>query len=236
MRIFLRISFLLILFFPASYALNGQNIKFGIQTGIGTYNMSDLRNLNEVLTQKNPLNPKITSNYPPFIYYQPTIIFEFNFINIGFLYSRQSSGSRISIKDYSGEYRFDSKINSNVFGILSEIRFNPSDKLEFKLYSELGVLQTSLKLSEFFEVNGQPNLNDNYSFKSVNYYFEPGIKLSYPIKQFCAEFNLGYFSQFGEETLSGKETLTNYDGDKIKADWSGLRCGLSVFYKIPYKN
>ncbi len=229
MRNFIQIIVLFFLLLPKSYLLIAQNVKIGIQAGVGTYKMTDLKNLNEYVSQNNSLNPKITSNYPAFLYYQPTVIFEFKNINLGFLYSHQSTGSRISILDYSGEYRFDSKINSNAFGILSEVKLNPEKILSFRLYSELGVAKTKLNLIEFFKVYDETLLNDKYAFESYNYYFEPGIKISYPNNHFCFEFNLGYLKQFGKETLTGKEVLTNELGDKIKPDWSGFRCGLSVY-------
>jgi hypothetical protein len=198
--------------------------------------MSDLKSLNNYIANNNPTNPKITTNFPAFYFYKPSVVFAFNRVNLGLIYSFYSTGSRVSIKDYSGEYRFDTKLKSSAYGFLTEINLHTQKHFKIDLYNELGLIKTSLNLVEFFKVYDQTLADNNYNFDSKNYYCEPGLKASYTLSSFEFAFNLGYFQQFGDEVFNGKNnTWISVDGEKAGPDWSGLRVGMSVYLVIPFK-
>ncbi|RPH33915.1 MAG: hypothetical protein EHM93_02795 [Bacteroidales bacterium] len=228
--------FSIIVLFFFSLSNYSQDFKIGFQSGWGSYKMSELKDLNQYILKNNPLSPKMISNYPSYYYYRPSIIFAYKKVNFGLIFSHQSTGSRISIKDYSGEYLFDSKIKSNAFGILGEVNVDPEKKLKFILYSELGFIKTQLTLTEFLKVFDNTITDDKYYFDSKNYYIEPGFKISYPLSFISLELNIGFFQQFGKKKFEGdKDVSLTVNGNKIKPDWSGLRFGLSFYFVIPFE-
>ena len=234
MKKLFQFTIILFILINHSYLSNAQEFKVGFQSGLGTYKMHRLKDLSNYLAYYNSLLPKVVSNYPSYFYYQPSVTFAFKKINLGFLYSFHSTGSRISIKDYSGEYRFDSKIKCHTLGTVGEINLNPEKKIKFILYSEVGVIFTKLNLTESFTVNDQSLIDIKYDFTSKSYYYEPGLKISYPLSSILFECNLGYFKQFGKGTFKTSDDLNVYtNGDLLKPDWSGLRIGISVYLVFP---
>ncbi|MDP4273492.1 MAG: hypothetical protein Q8907_04360 [Bacteroidota bacterium] len=91
--------------------LKAQDIRLSFQTGYGFYNMKSLSDFTKEAYKSLPFEAKIISNYPPYFYYQPAIKFSNDRFGIGLVYLFQTTGARISSKDYSGEYLYDSKIN-----------------------------------------------------------------------------------------------------------------------------
>ena len=76
-------------------------------------------------------------------------------------------------------------------------------------------------------------LDDNFHFRALNYYLEPGLKISYPFSFFIFEINLGYFQQFGTNDLYFKDNEDvslqyNVTSDPVKANWSGIRLGFGI--------
>lgn len=215
-----------------------QDIELGIQTGIGTYNMKDLKGLNEVFFKSLPFQVKMISNYPSYFYYKPTFLLSFNKFRIGLQASYYSTGSRISSKDYSGEYLYDTRINCiapSVYGDFS--LFQLFGKCKVMLYSEGGVTFSQLSLKEDLTVDNENLTNSSYAFKSRNYYIEPGLKLEYQLSKLMnIGLDAGYFAQFGKnDFVSDKNEVLNNRNETIGPDWSGLRVGLSLSVSLPHK-
>jgi len=131
-----------------------QNLDFGIQTGIGFYNMNGLKSLNATVFKSLPFQAGVISDYPPFFYYKPVFFLSFNKFRVGLQASFYSTGSRISSKDYSGEYLFDTKTyciapSANIDFLL----FTFCNKYKLFLFSEGGITYSSLELnaSYFFQ-------------------------------------------------------------------------------------
>jgi hypothetical protein len=216
---------------------NSQEFNFGFQTGIGTYSMKGLKNINKTVPQGLPFDTKLVSDFPAYFYYRPSIIIRFNDFGLGLVYSFQSTGSRISAKDYSGEYRFDMKIKSNTPGIYCEVKLSAENKFNFYLYSIIGPSFSNLETKEYFNVADTVLTNANYKFKAQNYYIEPGINFLFPVKAFSFGLNLGYLIQFGDQAFYTGNDKKNILFDtknqvSVKPDWNGFRVGLSVFYNL----
>jgi len=230
-------SALIILFLSFCPAAHPGDLKIGIQTGIGMYRMNELKGFTTSVYQSLPFEAGITSNYPPFFYYKPVFLLSFKKFNVGIQASYSSTGSRISSKDYSGEYLFDTKIHCLAPGLHADLSlFSIRTKSKVYLYSEGGFAFSRLELSESLTVYDEELLNSSYSFKVRNYYIEPGLKFGYTIYRFIsAEITAGYFIQFGKRELKTDENeMILEDNHAIHSDWTGLRCGLSIIFFIPY--
>ena len=133
-------------------SLVAQDVKIGLQTGYGFYNMTTLSSLTNDILQQLPFDAKIISNYPPYIYYQPRVIFSSNNLEYGFSYTFLTTGSRISSKDYSGEYKFDTSIDGNCLGFILGSKSNTFERFNFGYSLTMGVNFTTFKVMEILKI------------------------------------------------------------------------------------
>ena len=231
-------SLLILLLITISSVTYSQHIKVGVHTGIGAYSMKGLKELNAIVLKNLPFQASILSDYPPYFYYKPAILLSFDKLNAGFQVAYYSTGSRISSKDYSGEYLFNTKTNCIAPSVyLDYTLFSILKKYPVSLFSEGGITFSKLNLKEVLTVNDEEIINSSNAYKSKNYYLEPGLTFGYQIyRYFNLELNTSYFFQFDKNSfVSDKNEILN-DGEKsIGPDWSGLRFGLSVLVKTPFK-
>ena len=211
-----------------------QNLQFGFQYGIGIYNMNSLKSVTEKTYDQLPFESKIISNYPVYFYYEPILKLLYKDLNFGILYTYQSTGSRISSKDYSGEYKFDSRIYSNSPGLYVSYNMNHDLKYRFALFSEIGINITKLNMNE--SINVDTVINNNYKFFTNSYYFKPGIVFSYKLKKLCFDISVGYFKEFKRNNFNLKgdpEAELPVKTKFLDSDiWDGFRFGITVSYTI----
>lgn len=215
--------YLLAIFCSVSY---GQNMKLDFQTGIGTYDMSDLKDFNASVFKGLPFQAKKIADYPAYLYYKPALLLSFNKCEIGVQGTFLSTGSRISSKDYSGEYLFDTKLSGLGPGMVFNCAlFSVKDKFRVWMSLDGGVLFSKYSMKENFTFGEEEINNTKYHFKSVNYYTEPGLKLEYKCRPAISfAMNAGYSFQLDKSTFESETDQKLNFGP----DWSGLRLGLSV--------
>jgi hypothetical protein len=193
--------------------------------------MTDLKELNSVDLKSLPFPARQTANFPSYWNYKSTLSYSFKkFVTLGFAMSFESTGSRISLADYSGEYFFDTRIHAFSPGGVIEIS-NRSDKLRYSFCNEVGFESTRLSLIESIRVGSQ-STEDAYSFKSRNLYYEAYLKATYPVLFLRIGVFAGYLLDIKKEPFSGKsmngKNIELSGGQLAAADWSGIRLGLSV--------
>lgn len=221
---------------------NGYSQKFGIgfQSGVGSYSMSGLDNLNSYVINILPFDGKLVSNFPNYWYYKPSISLNFNKGCVGIVSTFQSTGSRVSAKDYSGEYRFDLKVKSHNPGIFGEIALLTKEKMQFSISSIVGLTYSYMIIDEYAIVYNEKLKNERIGYKALNYYFEPGLNFYYKVYFLLIGINGGYFFQFGDQGyytgVNKNNTLLNPDTySYITPDWNGFRAGLSLRYILNLK-
>ncbi|MCF8378724.1 MAG: hypothetical protein K9H49_04050 [Bacteroidales bacterium] len=229
----IKLFFVIVLFNQAAYA---QNLSFGFQTGIGSYKMEDLKEIDASVLNILPFEAKITSDYPPYIYYKPSVLLSFKNTSFGLQVSINSSGSRISSKDYSGEYTFDNIVRAIMTNLVFDVTIiSISEKSKIAFLTESGIIFSELRSNETLLINEEVIENESYFFKSKNFHLSPGFKLKYELNQyFDIELNSLYCIQFGENELKNKDTSRQiYDQDYAKSEWGGIRVGLSFVINLP---
>jgi len=232
MRKTLYIAILMLIVFNQLYS---QEFKIGYQQGIGKYSMSGLKDINKGIQPDLPFETEIVSDFPVYWYYRPSVSLKFKELEIGLVYSFQSTGSRISAKDYSGEYRFDMKVKSHNPGIFIGFDFIERNKMSYAVYSALGVTFSNLNMNEYLYVQETIVLNDDIKFKGLNYYLESGISLCYPVKFIDFAIYLWYCFPFGDQafyTQNNKDyvLIDPVSSESVKPDWGGFRIGLSAYF------
>lgn len=218
--------------------VSSQGVNISLETGIGTYSMADLKSFMTASTSENPLEPVMVSYFPPYLFFSPSLSFGIKNHNIGTRYTLMSTGARSSIKDYSGEYRFDGTVVGNGFSLFDEIYVYRTPMFGLLVKLDIGGVYSKLKLQEFFQLTDVEQVNEDYRFYSINLYTLPGLKFSY---NFYDSFSLfasaGYHIDILRSPLYLEESSRNMYlvGDrarKIKANWDGIRAGLGVSYRF----
>lgn len=214
------------------------NIGIISEIGIGSYKMSDLKKLNQEELSNLPFQAKIISNYPNYVYYKISPELQVNnLFSLGFSYSFNSTGSRISRIDYSGEYLFDTRIQSNSYGIFCAFSKTIYYYFIVSIAGECGDIEDKFSYNQLLQITDYKTTNQD-TYTSSNIYFEPQIKLSFKYSFIQTGFKIGYLYQFGSEDLTDKKSQNfTISGSDTKAEWQGLRYGvfLTLLYKIKNK-
>ncbi|MDD4144678.1 MAG: hypothetical protein PHN68_08585 [Prolixibacteraceae bacterium] len=197
--------------------------------GIGSYSLNDLRDMNAEILKNLPVQGKITDDFPmqPFygigIFYQTTDI-----ISLGVTGYYNTTGSRISYKDYSGELKADNILTSWSPGIA--VRFKLMDK-RLNLYEETRISCAFSKL----EMNEKViSYTDEMTFKSAGLQIEPKFKLTYDLSNMEFGINAGYLIDSGGKNrlVGDRDAILQFNNSKdpVKTNWSGVRLSASVSY------
>jgi len=216
-----------------------QHLVTGFSAGMGSYSMQDLKDLNEAV--KPFFDSKLVSNFPPYLYYQYSLVLDKELFSCGMFYSFQSTGSRISAKDYSGEYCFNSRVHSNNLGVYLSLHMLSKNKFRLSIYANPGLAFSKLDLSENLTIFDEALVDTSLNFKAVSVFLEPGIAFSiFVIPSVSISINAGYSLPMGEQSfhLDGeKENLLTIpkSGQEIKPNWTGFRFGISAMYNLKLK-
>jgi hypothetical protein len=214
-----------------------QQLGAGFQSGFGTFSMTDLKSFNTAVIGDLPFDSKTVHDFPMYLFYRPYILMNIWRISFGPVYIFQSTGSRVSAKDYSGEYRFDMILNSHAPGIYTEGLLKSPGRFQYSIYSIFGGLFSNMKMIEYLKVWDEIVTNSNIKFKAKNLFLESGFNIRYPVKFLEIGINAGYQFRLGGKPFyfeNNKEAqLINIrTGDPVRAGWNGLRIGLSISYAL----
>ena len=211
-----------------------QDLEFGFQWGVGSFNMNQLKEFNARIADRFSFDAIENSSYPPYFYYEYSLNLILDKIRLGFLISTQSTGSRHSRKDYSAEYIYDTRIKSTASAMSFGYIINPHKKLQFTPYGELGIYSSKLTISESLETETGMVFDNSYDYKASNMYLEPGIRTGYQIiKALQLYASCSYVLQFQGKAL---RDVTNKEGwlyyrnsqETVHANWSGYRVGIGL--------
>jgi len=227
------IQLLLLLFIV--HPVSSQSFNVGFEFGRGTYSMEELTNFNKMVYNSLDFPAKRVSKFPSYYYYNPIVKIEFDKLSFGSFFTFQSTGSRISSKDYSGEYRYDMLAKVKSFGIHYLQKIDPGDSLEFGFYSNIGFNITDLLIEEKLELFEENIVDNDYAFDANSFFIEPGIRLSYHLTPFKIQLTTGYNYEFSKKSFEPSDLYSDsftyyFRSQKIKTDWSGFRFGLSLYY------
>jgi hypothetical protein len=215
-----------------------QGVTFSFNTGYGFYNMSSLKEFTHTDFDQLPFTAKIISNYPPYLFYQPRVFYTKGRFNLGLVYTFQSTGSRISSKDYSGEYLFDTRIEGNSGGVLVGYNIAKYKSVQIGAHSGIGLTFSHLRVDESLRLDSI-TASKNYKFSNYSVYLEPGVDLKYPVGSFELGLDIGYCWELKRTDLE----LVSNPRDKFevkkapsKSDmWNGFRIGITASFSLMKK-
>lgn len=208
---------------------------FEFESGLATFDMTALKDLNQDILNGLPFDAKIISNFEPWVYWKPSISVHDDWRYYGLTYSFQSSGSRISVRDYSGKYRMDMRVQSNNIGGFVGAKWVNQKYFQLQARLEAGVISSKFSMSEYFELQGYGSTSDAMDAIGVDAYATPSLRFYYGIKPLAIFLNLGYQLQLDNAALfvgTRDYSLSNNNGGKLNANWSGLRLGLGLSIRL----
>ncbi|HEY5590544.1 MAG TPA: hypothetical protein VIK55_05950 [Paludibacter sp.] len=224
----------IILFFLLIVLLNNlsaQNTYFGFDTGYGTYEMTENKQILEGSMKSNVLKPHRISNFPGYLLFRPYLKIEYQYFNLGIAYTLMSTGSRYSIHDYSGEYKFDAQIVGHSAGLFAEVPVSSFKGFKFLIAAESGLIFNKMNLDERLQLTEGYNQQDEYNLTSINIFVKPYLKVEYDIwKNLSANLLMGYH----KDIIANKMHL---EGDNLSvsdfvADWDGIRTSIGISYSF----
>lgn len=221
----------------STFQLLGQETRFGFETGIGNYQMTELKSIMANSISENPLQPQIVTNFPAYFIFSPSITFCQRESNWGINFTLFSTGARASIRDYSGEYRYDNEIVGYAPALFKEFKIHENKKLSLFIRADLGMMYSRLNLSEIFVVNDVEYFNESDEAMSLNFFIKPCLKSSYRINnKVSLDINAGYHFDFWRGGLCEPTDLKTYfkyvKDNGTKLQWNGIRIGLGCTYAL----
>jgi hypothetical protein len=198
--------------------------------------MKELKTLNDAM--QPDFDSKLVNDFPAWFYYKPSLRISLEKFTIGLTYTYQSTGSRISARDYSGEYRFDMKVHSNNVGLYFAMDALTRNKSRLSVYAEPGLSFSGLGINQYLYLLGSVIDDQTVKFKAMNFYLEPGIGYSYAaFPFFTATVNLGYYLQAGKQDFhkdgdKDRKLVNPITDESIKPRWNGIRFGITLMYTI----
>jgi hypothetical protein len=232
---------IVIIAFILTFEARSQKLMFEFQSGLGTYSMAGLKNLNEGVTQKIPFETKQLTNFKANLYYRPSVLIKFEDLNLGLIYTYQSASSGVTGNDNTGEYRNDMVANAHCPGLFGEVTILYVDNFSFSGDASAGLVFSDLQINEYFNQYDSLITNATSTYKALNYYLEPGLSIKYSFKHFYFGFSAGYFITIGKQAFYTENDKYNklydsYNDTNVKPEWNGFRVGLSVSYFIYRKS
>ena len=227
------LSCLLLLMATAGKA---QNSNIFLQLNYGSFQMKDMEKMqNKFATEvQKDFDARIVSSFPAYVGYElnaNTKIGEG--YQMGGYVSYYSTGGRIHYKDYSGEFKVDQLLLNFSVGMYNEFRIRQFTKSDLFFSTRAGVTFTEYQIISNLQVGSKQNADD-ITFNSINFHFSPGIGFRYPFKEdFFIQADTRYEIQIpGPLHLSNNKDAKLIDdgGKELKANWDGLRLGLSFGY------
>jgi hypothetical protein len=223
--------------------------SFTYSTGIASYNLSDLKDLQAEFVRNIPELPiKAVTTFPAYLFFRGQLeshVFPRLFIGVsaGFY----STGARNHLADYTGEYNLSMPLRSFRVGIHAKATkgfFSEDKKLFIQPRFEIGFRNSSLEKKESLKVPGSFIYTDSLSFYSKNLYIEPSVECQAELfKNMSGVLSLGWEQDFGSKLLvRGKEGewMKNKEGKTVNLNMSGLRLAIGLKYmflpRFPGKN
>lgn len=212
----------------------GQTV-ISVNSGIGTFGMSDLKRLQDEFRLSFPVEVAEVQAFPPFLVTELNVS---SFIqedySIGGTLGFKSSGSRLHYSDFSGSTGLDMTVRSITLGLIGNMYLIRTEKIDFSVFGNAGVDFTSLEIESFIELSGVGD-EEAIKFRANNIFLEFGVSNSYKWKKWMLNGSLGY-----ELTIPGKLNwtqdsnafLTFANGSEAHATWNGIRFTLGLGYVI----
>ncbi len=220
------------------YSVNliAQEFNVSVTAGAGTYRMQNLKTFIEIVNESLPFSPVVVDEFPPYFWYAAAASVIKGDFNWGITVNYNSTGSRVSLKDYSGEYLSDRKLSSVSPGITAGYLLPPlGNHLSFTPVAGIGVIVTGMEVDETLIAVGDTVSDFHQNYRAINFYTHPSVRFGWTISSMVnLELQAGYLLQIGNGQF---KSVSHRDSEvgiyHVSPEWTGLRCGISVVISLP---
>nr|WP_321353782.1 hypothetical protein [uncultured Draconibacterium sp.] len=236
MRNLLKINIILCFVFFTNLAM-AQKLMLGLGGGYATFDMSDTRSYNEWVKDNLPFSPALTDDFPGWYYFSGEALYSLpKTLAFGVKLSSTSTGSRLHLSDYSGEYTFENKQNVWFAGVKTLLGKAPGQQSGLCFSMEAGASFSSMTFEEELHVYEQQQ-TDTEDFSAIGFYAEPGLTYLRNIdKNLILSGNVSYHVNFGKgyhiQGESDMEIIHPETNEKIKPQWDGFRAGIIIYWSL----
>ena len=225
----------MLLSFPA--VLNAQKVAFQYEFGYGSFQLKDIKTIQDRVTYSMAkYGARTTEYFPNHFIHSGAFGFISGQHHFGTTVSFLTTGSRVHVSDYSGEYKTDMLLIGYRWGIFYRYYFpNKTQWLNIYLQTTPGILFSRLKIDEDLVIGSQKIVDENLMFKSMGTYFEPSVGIRFkPTYWLHLSLGCGYeFNTGGKMKLSSSSNWdTTYHGDD-KIRWNGFRLYAGIIIVLP---
>jgi hypothetical protein len=216
---------------------HGQNWKIQLGMTYGTYSLRGLKEFQDDLKATvNFVPSKKVETFPAWFGQDLAASRTIRKIEVGTFISYNSTGGRIHYEDYSGEIKFDQLIRAISAGFSFAVIVQENDKYQLRTGLRTGFSFTNLKFRNDVTVGDEVVLRESYTFKSANINFSPLLELEYFIGKLYFSGELRYEFNVVKDPLTlngdGNIYIPIAGGEKLKADWDGIRITAAIGYKF----
>lgn len=210
-------------------------IQVTLNSGIGTYQMGELKTLQDNFLKSMPVAAQVTASFPAYWFYELTATNEFKekFLMGGSL-SYGSTGGRVYYSDYSGSLWSDQLASFYSITTLFGARRTWLDgKLSLQGDVRPGITITNLDFSSN-QAAGNAIYYSQNKYHSLNLVVQPTVSLSYRWRSLSFNTFAGYNFNFAKGELQSHQSYYSQfgilysGGNSTHVDWSGLRAGVGL--------
>lgn len=202
------------------------------------YNMEQLRGQQSYFHNNIPFDAKITDEYPAYYNFKGRVAYDLNDAHrVGIFAETMSTAARITYSDYSGSYYLDQTVTGVMAGALYQHHKALHKNIALTMGAYLGTLFTTHTIEDRVKLYDQTQ-TETLTLTSRGIGFEPSLGISYSLKFLFVESHVGYLINFNESLHLQNNRYAIYqdsNNKEIKANWSGLRIGLTAGVKFNYR-
>lgn len=220
-----------------SNATVAQKILVGAGGGYATFSMSDTKDYNQWVQNNLPFTPVVTDNFPAWYFLNAEALYCFpRLLAAGLKISTTSTGSRLSLADYSGEYTFDNQQNGWFSSVKLLLGKAPGTHSGSAFSLEGGMAFSTMTFDEEIVVADLES-SDEMEFRARGFFIQPGLNYMQLVGEHLAlsanvSYYLGFESGYFVKGNKDRKITNDETGEKIKPNWNGLRVGLVLYWKL----
>jgi len=215
-----KILIVLLLCFPNQVVAQGISLEY--YSGYGTYQLSDIKEMQNEILKNNKYGLKITDTFSGHITHSFSLGYKSGNKHFGCNFLYLTTGSRLNRADYSGSYTIDILMNALRLGLFyRELNKTKIEPLFLCLQISSGAVLSKLDIKERLNIFSKTS-HKNSTRKCTGVFLEPNAGLIYQINDWLnISMSVGYEIDF----------LAKFDYRGPKVHWNGVRFygGLIIF-------
>lgn len=215
--------------------LKAQNILVGAGAGGGTFEMNSTKEYDQTIVNLLPFKPVLTDNFPPYFFYKTEVIYCFpKILAVGMNFHSTSTGSRLTLADYSGYYIHDNVQKGLFPGLKIILGKAPGKSNGLNLILEGGVSFSTMDETIDLAVADE-SYTDVAKYKAQGFFVQPGICYFRNIfSQVKLSMNISYYYGFEKgyhmPDEKDQKLFNSETGNRIKPQWDGIRVGITAYW------